>query len=103
MRFFKCSAAQSQILNVPEATNPKRPFLWIALITKHKPTARAQTFSHSLVCALHALRAGFVKTIPGNAQQSGINPIAIQDIRVTLQLMVPGTILNLLSNPLPLT
>src|SRR5205807_7528046 len=54
MRFFKCSLAQCEVLNPPEATNSKCSFSRLALIAKHKPTARVQKLPYSLVCALHA-------------------------------------------------
>ena len=93
--FLQRTSAEREILHRPEAAYAKCSLRRLGPIAKEQAVTCAQLLTDFAISALHTRRLCFFKAVPGEAQQSGIDAVTIEDTYIALQAFIPCSILNL--------
>src|SRR5215211_761852 len=103
VRFLRFSATRQKIY-FPKTANGKRAFmpLLALLVAVNQTAARHQSFPNACVRFLHSFRRSRLETVVRKKQHCCIHDVAAAGLRVAGKLRVPGTLLDLLPNVLPL-
>src|ERR1043166_2424853 len=102
---FRHFAAMRQKIHFPKAANGKRAFMPIfaLLVAINETAARHESFPNPDVGFLHPVRGGRLETVVRKKQHCRVDDVGAAGLRVAGKLWVPGTLLNLLPNVLPLS
>src|SRR6266508_5158019 len=102
-RFCRFSATRQKI-HFPETANGKRAFIPIfaSLVAVNETATRHKSFTNPGVAFLPSFGAGRLETMVRKKQHCRVHDFAVAGLRIAGKLRIPGTLLDLLPNVLPL-